>query len=72
MVEDNGSGSLGWRHMPGVLRKIVPTIMDDAIGLESARQRLNRVGGRLEIESKPGATTVSAVVSFSQTRAVNC
>ncbi|MGE5510427.1 MAG: MASE1 domain-containing protein [Bacteroidota bacterium] len=71
-VEDNGSGSLGWRHMPGVLRKILPTIMDDAIGLESARERLNRVGGRLEIESKPGATTVSAIVSFSQARAVNC
>lgn len=70
-VEDNGVGIPGWRHTPRLVREIVPILINDGIGLASMRERLNRVGGKLRIDSTSGRTIVTAIIRLSKAQSAN-
>jgi signal transduction histidine kinase len=59
-------GVRGVRQLIG--RKDPPT---RGVGLASMRERLQQIGGRLEIDSMVGRTTVKAVVLIRDQQATN-
>ena len=63
-VEDAGkgvAGTSGASRLTGRKRKLYPKY---GVGLASMRERLDQIGGRLEIASVAGATILKAVVSI--------
>jgi signal transduction histidine kinase len=59
-IEDAGKGMPGIRGVRQLIgQKNAPT---RGVGLASMRERLQQIGGRLEIDSGVGRTTVKAVV----------
>jgi signal transduction histidine kinase len=63
-VEDRGKGMPRSTQVSAVSGRRTAT--DDArLGLEGMRERLRQVGGRLQIDSTPGRTVVTATVPLA-------
>jgi signal transduction histidine kinase len=63
-VEDRGKGMPRSTQLSAVSGRRTAT--DDArLGLESMRERLRQVGGRLQIDSTPGRTVVTATIPLA-------
>jgi two-component system NarL family sensor kinase len=62
-VEDGGSGI---PHLVGIRRRLVGAkgSTKTGVGLASMRERLQQVGGRLDIQSAVGRTVITATVPF--------
>src|SRR5262249_135248 len=68
-IQDAGKALPGVRGVRQLLgRKAPPT---RGVGLASMRERLQQIGGRLEIDSMVGRTTVKAVVPIRDQQATN-
>jgi signal transduction histidine kinase len=66
-IEDAGKGMPGVRGVRQLIgRNNGPT---QGVGLASMRERLHQIGGRLEIDSVAGRTTVQAVVPIRDQQA---
>ena len=50
VVEDDGKGLPGTGSAPSILRKQVPFVVQNGLGLSEMRERANRVGGRIEVD----------------------
>ena len=63
-IEDAGKGMPGVRGVRQLIdQKNAPT---RGVGLASMRERLQQIGGRLEIDSVVGRTTVRAVLPIRE------
>jgi signal transduction histidine kinase len=62
-IEDEGRGIAGTTGLPGLVRQ--QTRFSGGVGLVSMRERLHQVGGWLELDSRVGRTTVTAIVPAS-------
>ena len=60
-IEDAGKG-MPQHAAPARLRRPKSAIVITGVGLASMRERLHQIGGRLEIDSAVGHTTLKAVV----------
>jgi signal transduction histidine kinase len=62
-IEDEGRGmpDVGIRALIGGRRAL-----ERGVGLASMRERLNQIGGRLEIDSAVGRTTVRAIIPLRE------
>ena len=66
-IEDTGQGMPGVRGVRQLIgQKNAPT---RGVGLASMRERLQQIGGRLEIDSVVGHTTIKAVVPIRDQQA---
>lgn len=61
-VEDNGIGMQRFEHVLGRAPEIAEINLKSGVGLASVRERLNRVGGKLLIDSSAGKTVITALV----------
>jgi signal transduction histidine kinase len=62
-VEDAGKGIAAFARRVGRVPSRAKSF--NGVGLDSMRERLDQLGGRLEIESRVGRTVVSAVVPLN-------
>jgi len=61
-IEDAGRGMPGMGNAPARLKGILATVKGPGLGLARMRERLRRVGGKLEIQSAAGKTIVRAII----------
>jgi signal transduction histidine kinase len=57
-VEDEGRG------MPEIADELTPDARTLGVGIPGMRERLRQLGGELSIQSRPGGTVVTAIVSL--------
>lgn len=62
VVEDDGKGLPGTGLAPSVIRKKLTFAAQSGLGLPEMRERITRVGGRIEVDSIVGRTTIRAIV----------
>ena len=65
VVEDDGKGLPGTGSAPSILRKQVPFVVQNGLGLSEMRERANRVGGRIEVDSTVGRTVIRAIIPLA-------
>jgi signal transduction histidine kinase len=61
-VEDAGRGMPDMGNAPARLQGILATVKGPGLGLARVRERLRLIGGKLEIRSAAGKTTVRAII----------
>jgi two-component system, NarL family, sensor kinase len=67
IVEDDGKGLPGTGLAPSLIRKKLPIVPPRGLGLPEMRERVRRVGGRIEVDSTVGRTIIRAIVPLTAT-----
>ena len=65
VVEDDGKGLPGTGSAPSIVRKQVPFVVQNGLGLSEMRERASRSGGRIEVDSTVGRTIIRAIIPLS-------
>lgn len=65
VVEDDGKGLPGTGSAPSIVRKQVPFVVQNGLGLSEMRERASRSGGRIEVDSTVGRTVIRAIIPLS-------
>lgn len=62
VIEDDGKGLPGTGSAPAIIRKQVPFVAQNGLGLSRMRERASRAGGRIEVDSTVGRTVIRAII----------
>jgi len=65
IIEDDGIGLPGMGLGPLLIRKKLPFVAHGGLGLPEMRERINHVGGRIEVDSTVGQTIIRAIIPMT-------
>jgi signal transduction histidine kinase len=52
----------GLDGVPAMLQRQIPIVVSSGFGMARMRERLNRIGGKLDMTCSPGKTIVRAII----------